>query len=78
MKYRSRKMIFVRVMLMSRNGREPLFSNSCVNWILVLRNMYFVSLYVAIRGRLISIVPFKFICQCQLKPPSESRCYLYS
>ena len=45
---------------------------------IVLRSMYFVPLYVAIRDRLISIVPFQFICKCQLKPTSESRCYLYS
>ena len=34
--------------------------------------MYFVPLYVAIRDRLISIVAFKFICKCQLKPTSET------
>ena len=44
----------------------------------LLRNMYFVPLYVAIRDRSVSIAPFKFICKCQQKPISESRCYIYT
>ena len=49
----------------------PILQEKALQIAEVLRSMYFVPLYVAIRDRLISIVPFKFICKCQLKPTSE-------